>query len=137
MYTLDWIVEQRILFLRYEGELTGAEMEALSDEFAELMDAAVAPLHIIEDDRELKSISGLSLEALRQALGALDLDKLQTTVAIVPEGMQEISDILGKGWELLTGVDYERVQTLPQALQYVDQHDATLPDRSEWELALA
>lgn len=137
MYTIEWIVDGRILMLRYKGELTSDEMEALSDEFQNMMTDAVAPLHIIEDDRELKTISDLSLSAVSDAFKALDLDKLDTAIAIVPEELEEVTDILGKAWELISDINYERVESMPEALDYLAKHDATLPDRSEWQLALA
>jgi len=137
MYTINWIVDGRILMLRNKGELTGDDIEALSRDFTEMMSDAVAPLHIIEDDRELEKVTGLSLNAVREAFKALDFDKLETAVAIMPDELEEITDILGKAWELVSDLDYERVETLPEALDYLAKHDATLPDRSEWQLALA
>lgn len=137
MYTIDWIVDGRILMLRNKGELTGDDIEALSRDFTKMMSDAVAPLHIIEDDRELEKVTGLSLNAVREAFKALDFDKLETAVAIMPDELEEITDIFGKAWELISDINYERVETLPEALDYLAKHDATLPDRSEWKLALA
>ena len=137
MYTIEWIVDGRILMLRNKGELTGDDIEALSQDFAEMMSEAVAPLHIIEDDRELKTISDLPLSAVSDAFKALDLDKLDTAIAIVPEELEGVTDILGKAWELISDINYVRVETMPEALDYLAEHDATLPDRSEWQLALA
>lgn len=137
MYSLNWIVENRILLLRNEGTLTGAEVKALSHEFETMMATAVAPLHVIEDDRALKSLSDISLDGMRQTLRALDMDKLETAVAIMPDALEEVTDLLGKAWELFSDIDYYRAETLPEALDYLAKHDATLPDRSEWRLEFA
>lgn len=51
--------------------------------------------------------------------------------------LEGITDILGTAWELITDINYERIETMPEALAYLAKHDATLPDRSEWKLALA
>lgn len=137
MHTFDWIVENRVLYVRNEGKLSGDELETLSEKFGKMVDEAVAPLHIIEDDRELEGITGFSVDAVRKAFKAVDFDKLGWTIAIVPDELEEVSDILGKTWEIIADVKYERVATVPEALEFLAEHDATLPDRSEWELALA
>lgn len=136
MYTLDWVADERIIYLHNKGTLSSEEIKQLSRELEKMMDEAVAPLHIIEDDRDLKKIE-LSLDAVQKTFDAVDFSKLGYTIAIVPESLEDVADILGNFWDFLTDVNYERVETAPEALEYLAEHDASLPDRSEWKLNLA
>jgi hypothetical protein len=137
MYTIDWIVEKRIIQLRNEGELTGDEIKALSKQLGQMLDEGVAPVHIIEDDRDIRGIADLSLDTFRQSFQALDTSKLGWAIAIMPEELEEVTDILGRIFDMFTDVDYQQVETVPEALDFLAEHDATLPDRSEWQLAFS
>lgn len=136
MYTLDWVVDKRIIYLHNKGTLSSEEIRQLSRELEEMMDEAVAPLHIIEDDRDLKKFE-LSLDAVQEAFDAVDFSKLGYTIAIAPESLADVADVFGNFWDFLTDVNYERVETVPEALEYLAKHDASLPERSEWRLNLA
>ena len=50
--------------------------------------------------------------------------------------LKEVADIFGNFWEFLTDVDYARVETVPEALEYLAEHDASLAERSKWGLKL-
>ena len=137
MYNLSWIVDNRVILLRNEGKLNGRDLQQLSRDLETMMADAVAPLHIIEDDRELNKISNIDISTIRDTVKAIDFSKLGYTLAIVPEELEEVTDLLGNFWELITDVDYERVKSVPEAIEFLAQHDATLPERSEWQLELA
>lgn len=137
MYNLSWIVENRVLLLRNKGKLTGSDFQQMSKELGKMMENAVAPLHIIEDDRELKNITDLDLGAIRKTIKAVDFSKLGYTIAIVPDSMEELTDLLGNFWSLISDVDYERAETVPEAIDFLAKHDASLPERSKWQLELA
>ena len=137
MYNLSWIVDNRVILLRNEGKLNGRDLQQLSRDLETMMADAVAPLHIIEDDRELNKISNIDISTIRDTVKAIDFSKLSYTLAIVPEELEEVTDLLGNFWELITDVDYERVKSVPEAIEFLAQHDATLPERSEWQLELA
>lgn len=136
-YTIDWIVDERVIYLRNEGELTATEIEAMSRELARMSEDAVAPVHIVEDDRAVVGIESLSLDAVQEAFTAPDYEKFGWAIGIMPEKYETVSDVIGRVAELIGDMEYERVETLPEALEFLAEHDATLPDRSEWRLPQA
>lgn len=135
-YTIDWIVDARILYARAEGELTGQELKDATRELTRRVGQGHEPLHYIEDDRAFTGLENMSLVALQQALTGPDYAKFGWAIAIVPEKYETMSDILGKMAEVIGGINYVRVETVPEALDFLAEHDHSLPPPSEWELPL-
>jgi hypothetical protein len=135
-FTLDWIVDKRIIYIRNEGELDANDLEGMSQRLTQMTKTAVAPFHIIEDDRNLDGFENISLNAIKQALTEPNYEKLGWAVTIAPENLERVSDILGRLAEFVTDINYERVETLPQALDFLAKHDVTLPERNEWQLPM-
>ena len=137
MYTIDWIVDKRIIQLRNEGELSGTQIQDLSERLGQMLDEGIAPVHIIEDNRDINGVADLSVDAFRQTFKAVDMSKLGWAVAIMPDELEEVTDLLGRLFDLFTDVEYQQVETVPEALDFLAEHDATLPERSKWELAFS
>ena len=135
-YMIDWIVDARILYARVEGELTGQELKEATRELTRRIAEGHEPLHYIEDDREFRGLEHMNLEALRQGLTGPDYAKLGWAVAIVPEEYETMSDILGKMAEIIGGINYVRVQSVPEALDFLAENDQSLPPQRAWELPL-
>lgn len=136
-YTIDWIVDKRVIYLQNRDELTAEDIENLTQQVKTMYQEGIAPIHAIEDDRELKSIKSFSLDMLKSAFEAVrefEPSKSGTAVVIMPSSLEEVSDFFGKLAELVTDIDYERVQSLPEALDILAKKDATLPDKSQWKL---
>jgi hypothetical protein len=122
-HTIEWFLPQRVIFMHIEGDVTVAEIKAVSNEITALLDAGNAPVHLLVDDQKVQKFAiGLakinkSVAFMRHpALGSMvGVGEIHPMVAyIVPV----ISQILGA--KLL------RRKNLDDALEYLKQIDSTL-----------
>jgi hypothetical protein len=56
-----WCVEERVLFVRYDGELSPAVMQSMNQEIEALLNQASQPIHFISDISIGQSISETSV----------------------------------------------------------------------------
>lgn len=136
-YELDWVFIKRVIYVRNHGELSHNDIETMHTKIQEMLAEGIAPIHIIEDDREFNGLSQASVEMVHfvfKAAYEINYEKIGWAVVIVPESLTEIADLFGMIGEVTAHVKYHRVETLPEALEFLEEHEATLPERSKWAL---
>jgi hypothetical protein len=133
-HKIDWVVDDRVLMLSTDGSLDAGDQESLTSATAEFLRGGEGPVHVIEDQRGLQGIEGISLEAIKQAVGLVGHDKLGQVVVLVPSRFEGVTDALASITDSVSDADVTRLSSLPEAVDHLRQADPTLPELSEWTL---
>jgi hypothetical protein len=128
--SIEWVLEQRVLFVRVEGHIIGEELIRLDDDVLTHMDQAGAtgPVHFVEDVRGMTNapplLVSLNLKLIRDPrLGwSISIGAVQNPwIRLVYQSLV-----------VATGIHWRDASSLEQALEYLNRIDPTLPDLTGW-----
>jgi hypothetical protein len=126
-YNSRWIEEKRVVYSQTIGQLTDEEVREMSDLHTQFLNTGTAPVHFLLDVKELK---GAPVN-LRQnlSMGAfLNHTALGWTVLI---GGSAIVNFMVSIFGQVFHIKYARRDSYAEALDFLVQHDPTLPLRPD------
>jgi len=70
-HTISWIVEKKVLHIKYTGEIGKVELDQLNQDLAELLEQGEKPVHIISDQTTMERLNA-DLKSFRQVMTTMN-----------------------------------------------------------------
>lgn len=122
---VDWYIPNRIIHVRYQGDVTYADIIGITNATEQLIESGVAPLYFIADLREIEKVSGNPLKNRRnfafvshpKIKYVLSCGYLHPMAAFFATTMRHL---------LQFQFDYKHFQDFEDAMQFLYNLDPTL-----------
>lgn len=121
-YQIAWLIPQRVIYVRAWGRHDATTIRVYSAEARKFIEQGIAPVHMLTDDRDVTMMP--TLTTVQDALSfARDpnmgwIVTVGTKNRMIQMGSRLISRIFG--------VNYNRVETIEDAIAFLTNKDATL-----------
>ncbi|HEX2619845.1 MAG TPA: hypothetical protein VHL11_06855 [Phototrophicaceae bacterium] len=123
MHTIEWLIENRVLYSRVWGEQT-MEMVKLSNvQLKEMLDQGTAPIHLIMDTREMTAMPR-SLSQLQDSMQATKHPSLGWVVTVGTTN--PITKYMGMMIAKLFRLRFRRVESFSDTLTFIQTIDPTV-----------
>ena len=129
-YELSWLVPDRVILIRYIGDIDAQELRAYLSESMQMRDEANARLgeggplvHTITDSTEQKS-TNFKMSDVQHMLRTLRTQRVGWSIYVHPGALLRFLATLGHQW---VGVRHREFATVPEAIRFLQEQDDTLP----------
>jgi hypothetical protein len=122
--THQWIIPQRVIYVRWYGEITIADAQDANRNTAQFIEEGIAPVHMLRDDSAITKIPPVTPRQLLDALHAVRDPRFGWAVNIGHSNalVRTLTDLYSK----FTRIRIHRAETLEEALNFLKQADESL-----------
>lgn len=131
-YTIDWIVERRIILTTFYGSITADELKEFIAEVRAKAADGIPLVHHISNSLSLRGVE-FSLGTARNLVGALDMLKELTWQIDI--NTNPINRMFANIIAQFAGMRTRTFKTPEEAVDFLRTNDPTLQD-TEWNMAL-
>jgi hypothetical protein len=119
-----WIIPQRVIYVRWYGEITVADAHEANQNTARFIEEGIAPVHMLRDDSGITKIPHVTPRQTLDALKAARDPRFGWAVNIGYSSalVRVLIDLYSK----FTRIRIHRAETLEEALTFLKQADASL-----------
>lgn len=122
-FAMTWYIPKRVIYLKIEGDITIADIEAISTHLIEMLDQGTAPVHCFADDENIGKIP-YKIAEFRKTATALAHPSMGWLIAIglVHPMVNFIIPLIAQ----LFKVNYYRCYTVKQAQDILTRRDTSI-----------
>ena len=122
-YTVNWLVDKRVLMLKYHGVVTGENLANLNQELAQFLQEGEQPVHIISDDTSVEK-NEAHLNDFRKNFAAMTKPGWGHIIIINASTFTKfIGGVMGSALR----INLKILSDMDAAEDYLREKDATLP----------
>lgn len=121
-HSSHWVVDKRVLYIKYTGVIEREELDILNEELIEYMEYGEAPIHIISDSNEMGRLS-IGVKAFRSSLAVMGDDRWGWVMVV---GAGPITKFFGQLLSITFRLKLRLVDTQHQAYFALNAEDVTL-----------
>jgi hypothetical protein len=129
---IGWLIENRVSYFRYKGDITVEELEQASQIGLDLIEQCDAPLlHTIQDNTAMTSFPNNAAVLLKTVRSSLMHPRMgwMISVSIQNKLTRQLSGLVSQ----ITRTRHRIVETTTEAIEFLNYVDSTLPDLSSVE----
>jgi hypothetical protein len=129
-YEVSWYRPERVIYLKVSDAVTLQELAAGIEFIEQGVRSGIAPVHVIVDVQQAKSIPGNVLE-IKRLISTMDKDQRDQTGWILLVGMNPLINTFVTVITQLLSAQYRNFKYPKLALEFLAKQDETLPDLAQ------
>lgn len=133
MIKFHWLVENQIVLMMVEGDITLESLSSGLEELRTYLDSSEAIfVHVLLDDQQVGAVPPSLLQLRQVAVEMLSDTKIGWVLSVRKN--KPIVDFFASILTQIMKIRYRRMETMHEALAFLQDQDATLPDLSTMQL---